>query len=134
MRLAGVSPEVQLHVASVIESAANYIAENGWHQGDFFRAGATACAATALLIAAGQIRRPSDVESVESMDAWNELENDLAVVAFADYVRSSGGLAYTQNTVSIWAWNDAEGRTEDEVLTALMSCAESLRSGARVAA
>lgn len=143
MRLSGVSPEVQEHVAGVIESAANYIAENGWHRGDFYGPGSSACAATALMIAGGHISSPRGWQLLvdagsDADDEYLAIENDLAMVAFATYLRESFGakarLAILGNTGVIWNWNDADGRTMDEVLTALMACAESLRAGVRAAA
>ena len=132
MRLSGVSPEVQLHVAGVIESAANEVLTRGWHQGAFHREGSSSvCTATAIMIAAGLVSTPRGADvGFMSMEEYEAVQGDLAIVAFAQYLGNTGG----SKTATIWLWNDTEARTEDEVLTALMSCAESLRSGIRVAA
>jgi hypothetical protein len=108
------TPEILTKAAEVIET-------RGWHQGDFVPPNtdpetAPVCVMAAINVAAGM--RPNGYRSgampADDVDALYAARRALGARVADDIV----------------AWNDQEGRTRDEVTTALRECAANLKASA----
>ena len=102
--------DTPLCVADVLERAADVIVDNGWCQGTFHDNGCY-CALGAIAQACG-------------IDGWK--------ANFAEGMtgRAAQKLRNTVHSEAIDDWNDAEGRTQSEVVAALRRAATLARAGA----
>lgn len=111
--MADLIPDILMKAAEVIET-------RGWHQGYYMPAGTSratcpVCVLGAINVAAGY---PPDGSPDERTDVAGPAED--ATKALIEHL---GGLHAD-------TWNDALGRTAEQVTTALRECAASLKAGA----
>jgi hypothetical protein len=106
---ARVSPD---KVADILDNAAVYLLEHGWHQGQARGPGGSRCMSAALrAVCDGSLGRRLEW-STEAMEA----------------VRRHLGLGH-RKPESLPGWNDHPSRTLDEVLDALQETAKLVRTG-----
>ena len=96
-------------VAQDLRDAASALRRDGWAQGTFVDDGGCRCAAGAILA----------VVEPAARDPYT-----LTDSAYYRYGNAWGALAEHLDVTSVSAWNDADERTEDEVLHALEAAAE----------
>lgn len=92
-----------------LRAAADLLEQDGWCQGTWHPADGAHCVGHALYVVTAR---------AETEEAKNRRLNRV-IYAFAAHV----GMR------AITAWNDAEGRTQEQVITALRGAADGLESG-----
>lgn len=108
-----------MNTAEILNKAADVIEERGWHKGDFvssvgFDGSGCVCVLGAINVAVGEV--PYAVFEIGDRD-----ERTDAARVLAEYL----GLVLRDGDVTEVGdrWNDAEGRTKDEVVAALREAA-----------
>ena len=113
--------------ADTLRGAAHYIAVHGWTQGDYYdpydNGPFPATCATGAISMAAHGRRTDDIEAL-SLDYKSDYVR--AVDHFADYLdrHTCDPHAPDDTTVLPFDYNDAPGRTADQVITALRDAAD----------
>lgn len=112
--------------ADILDEAANVIERNGWIQGDYVNqrqiedgkgpGDCACCARGAINTAAGG--SPYNDYLLVAIEASNAVET---------WLTNSGAIG---ETLSLVEWNDKDGRTADDVITALRGAAQAERERA----
>jgi hypothetical protein len=100
-----VTASTPAEVAAVLRAAATRLETKGWCQGDSGEEEGPNCLAGALNLVAGRADRQQSARR-----------------AFNAFVRSG-------DVHVVWPWNDAPGRTADEVIATLRACADAVERG-----
>lgn len=135
--------------SEILDNAANILLRDGWHQGMYYeevnytggtaedyQAASKAANQTAPCCQAGAITRAAFGYAWVGFPKPNELatlhdrrERDAAVAKANGYMRDLVfSLGEGEEYTSTVAWNDAPGRTKDEVVAALRAAAERARA------
>ena len=112
----------------LLRAAADVLERYGWGQGRIMKAGLTGqpifCLAGAISYAAMQDRMPhaqfsedSFILHIRNGDKKHEINEALQAV-------SSNLYLYGKDTLTAWKWNDATGRTKEEVIAKLREVAD----------
>lgn len=112
-------------IADVLDKAADIIDRNGWHQGDLYDGHQA------------DVGVPVSECRVCAIGAINTAISGQATADLAGYDLLLAGLAETcidevldQGWWTVPEWNDAAGRTQDDVTTALRNAAARMREAA----
>lgn len=105
-----------MNTAEILEAAAAEVENRGWYQGGFYGPAGTVCAA-------GGMRCALALDENASYDgvAWSAYDDALSVFAF--HV-----LGVAEEWQQLFDWNDAEHRTQEQVVKELRACAADLRA------
>lgn len=104
-----------MNTADILDRAADLIEERGWNQGWYVNECGGLCAVGAMYTAAG-VELPVGAEFPDIPD---EVSNAVlrAFRVFGDHVKRLAS-----------AWNDAPGRTKEEVVSTLRAAAQAARA------
>ncbi len=123
--------DVESTPADILRGAARYLRLHGWTQGSLYAdappvtaapvIGPAACAQGAIGMAAFG-RRIQDAD--ENCAEWRDYQR--ASNALADHLELAGATRWNHDgdPISVGDWNDAAGRTAEEVIAALNAAAE----------
>lgn len=124
---------VQVTPADLLRMAALYLRRHGWHQGTYYATTDTptppACAVGAIGIACTGQR----IERFAQLDPDALVDYLFAVRVFMDYLDTDtpvygtddAGFVFDEDDDYLpYSWNDAPGRTAEQVITALEAAAD----------
>lgn len=107
-------PSVEENAGRLVRKAADVLQDRTWVQGEFGDADKGMCAVTSIHFTA-----TGDSKNAARGDHQPKLVKDT-LVTFAIWLNEAGFIV----TPSIPAWNDASGRTKDEVLQVMRKFAD----------
>jgi hypothetical protein len=107
-------------VASILRCAARYLDRHGWCQGAYFDQTAVCFTPAACLVGAvGMVCYGGPVEAPAQMFGTPEFDDFEATITHLDEF-----LLFEHGTPSAYEFNDADGRTAEQVITALRAAAD----------
>lgn len=107
-----------MNTADILDKAADLIEERGWHQGDYVGPTGCLCPYGAMYLAVGIT--PAGRGNTNDWPGWTPDRGG----PFLDAAR---WLARYLRGRAVSVWNDAEGRTKEEVVSTLRAAAQAAR-------
>lgn len=123
-------------IADALAESRDYIEKVGWRQGDLGLPGNVVCSLGGLYVSQGwweyEVYEGAPLDYLGAIMWTNEREVVEVCEAFAtalDLPNPNGGPSTTSGSSRVVAWNDADGRTQQEVLDGFAKAEKIIRSG-----